>query len=98
VIRLIYNSIRAFLWDEKVAASSLRSFLTFIASSVAIVTASASDATGGVNADIIRQWDWQAWAIRLGAAALAAGAVRIRAGDKNEPAPLSPPSSPTAQP
>ena len=93
MIRLIYSSIRAFLWDEKVAAASLRSFLTFVASSVAIVTASASDATGWINVEIIRQWDWKAWAIRLGAAALAAGAVRLRAGDKNPPAP-APPATP----
>jgi hypothetical protein len=96
MIRLIYSSVRSFLWDEKVAASSLRSLLTFVASSVAIVTASASDATGGINVEIIRQWDWQAWAIRLGAAALAAGAVRIRAGDKNEPASAPPPAPPAA--
>ncbi len=85
MIKLITGWVRGFLFDPKVAAASLRSFLTFLASASAIVVASASDATGGVNADIIRQWDWKAWAIRLGAAALAAGAVRIRAGEKNIP-------------
>lgn len=93
MIKLVRKWIRGFLWDEKVAAASLRSFLTFAAATATIVIASASDAVGGVNADIIRQWDWKAWAIRLGAAALLAGAARIRAGDKNPP-PVAPGGTP----
>lgn len=85
MIKLVKAWIRGFLWDEKVAAASLRSFLTFIAASATIVIASASDATGGVNAEIIKQWDTKAWVIRLLAAAVLAAAARIRAGDKNPP-------------
>lgn len=83
MIRLVARWFRDFLWNEKSAAASVRSFITFLAAVATIVVASASDAVGGVNAEIIKQWDLKAWAIRIGAAALLAGAARIRSGEKN---------------
>lgn len=84
MIKLFYDAVRAFLWDAKSAQASLRSLLTLIAASASVVVASASDAAGNVNIDIIRAWDWKAWAIRLGIAFVGAAALRIKAGDKND--------------
>lgn len=83
MIKLISRWVRNFLWSEKAAAASLRSFITFLAAGGAIVVASASDATGHVNYQIIEQWNLKAWVIRWAFAALFAAAARIPAGEKN---------------
>ncbi|HEY9246342.1 MAG TPA: hypothetical protein VIO11_05795 [Candidatus Methanoperedens sp.] len=83
MIKLVARWVRNFLWSEKTARASLRSFLGFWAIWAGLVIASASDATGHVNYQIIGEWDWRAWGLRFAVAAVTAAILRIQAGEKN---------------
>lgn len=74
---------RAFFWNPDSFEASMRSLLTFVGASAATVIASASDATGAVNFDVLRAWGWKEWGLRIGVGALMGYALRLRAGDKN---------------
>ena len=82
---------RAFFWNPDSFQASLRSLITFVAASAATVMASASDATGQVNLEVLGAWGWKEWGMRLGVGAVMGYALRLRAGDKN---PAPPPAQP----
>lgn len=86
MIKLIAEAVHKFLFHPDYAKATLRSVIIFLSTGLGIVVASASDATGHVNYDIIKSWDFQAWFIRWAVAAGTGAAVRIIGAPKSAPA------------
>lgn len=90
MFKSIPTHLRNFFWNPEYFEASLRSTITFIITLVGSVLATAPDPQGGglVNWEQVGMWTWKGWAARLFLAAIAAGAMRLRAGDKNPEPPV----------
>lgn len=84
MIKFIWKQIKRFFWDEKSAPASIRAIGTFIATTGGFVIASASDATGEVNFDVIGAWGPRQWALRIGVGLAIGFFLRMKSGEKNE--------------